>query len=369
MNDTRLLKTIENALGKMENLPSTTTALPFPWEEFSKELAKTFEQKSCKVTHHKTNETDEALEGMGQAPFIEPLVLSPVPETFFLIIPQKTQKELTAILLGKGLSDSTIEEGFMKFTILNLLETFNRLAPFGNLFASLADEAPLPEKAKSMDISIQFDEKTVWVRIIVPAEAETSFQTFFTAEKPSFLESPEIAALPLSLSLEVGTTEITSEEWSQIKVGDFLLLDRCSYDFENGKGTAQLCLESSPLFTLRIKESETKILQHAFAEESPPIENLSEPSSEKEEEKPLWSAENGGEKSPPDAPFLTLHAEMARIEMPVSKIVALKPEESIDFGINFTTTIFLSTKGKRVAKAELIQLGDVIGVRLLKKGE
>ncbi len=372
MNSALLLKSLETALEKMGDLPPLRSIPPFPFEQFSEELAKTFEQKSCRVAHHNTQPLDHAqiLEGMGESPLIEPFVLSPVPETLFLVVPKKTQKELTSILLGKGLTEPNLEEGFMKFTLLNLFETFNRINPYGTLSAALSDETPLPKSSLSgIDISLAFGEKTVWIRILVPKDANEKFDTFFQAEKTPLLESPEIAALPLSLSLSVGSTSITAKEWSQISVGDFLLLDRCTFDPESGRGTATLSLGVTPLFGVRIKEGETKILDHALTPENPPLQNLLS-SDTSEDEKPLWASGDDDENTPPtqELESLTLTAEIERFEMTLAQIAKLKTGDPLELSFTDDPAIYLCAQGKRVAKGELVSLADMIGVKLLKVG-
>ena len=56
-------------------------------------------------------------------------------------------------------------------------------------------------------------------------------------------------------------------QWKQISVGDFILLDRCSFDPELQKGTVTLVLEKTPLLRARIKEDGVKIIDYAFYHE------------------------------------------------------------------------------------------------------
>ena len=189
------------------------------------------------------------------------------------------------------------------------------------------------------------------------------------------MQQPEAATLPLSLTVNIGTTTLSLREWKQAKVGDCLLLDRCTYHPEQKKGTATLCLDAKPLFELRLKEGEIKILEHSLIQEEQPMvdQENSPPESEKSEneENPLWTAEE--ENKPPVAPVenvpLTLTVEVSRLQMPLGKVAELKPGNVLDLKIAPSPDVHLCAGGKRIAKGELVQIGEALGVKILQVGE
>ena len=378
-----LLKSIEYALEELQTIPLWGSPPAFPWEIFSENLTKNLEQDIV-LSHHQTawRSKNELLEGMGDHPLIAPFDLSPLPGSFFFVMPKENQATLTQLLLtkegkSKGFSDETLSSGFAHFVFLNVLDTFNQLNLYGNLTASFAEETPLPEEgALCIDVSIKCGNKSLWGRVLCPRETHASFQSYFTMEKPPFLSDPTFASLPLSLHLEVGNTTLTASEWQQVDVGDFILLERCTYDVAQRRGTAILALANTPLFDVRIKEGEAKILEYALIQEEHPMteeENTyeEEPTEmEGEEERPLWSSKNGEEKLTPSgkAP-ITLTAEVGRFQMPLEKVTQLKPGNVLEIGLSPEPNIHLTIGGKRVAKGELVRIGEALGVKILTLGD
>ena len=70
----------------------------------------------------------------------------------------------------------------------------------------------------------------------------------------------------------------------------------------------------------------------------------------------------------PDA-LLTIHVEIARVRMNLKKLTQLKPGNVIELAARPEQGVKLILNGKAVAKGELIQLGDVLGVKILQVGE
>ena len=385
MEDRIWLTTIQGALEELQAIPLWGSPPSFPWEAFSDALTKNFEQQSLVLTHHRTEwlKKEDFTKGMGDHPLLQSFDLSPLAGSFTLVIPRATQKQfiynfLTKDRASQGFSDPALEEGFFEFILLNICQIFNELNPYGNLIASLAETTPLPEEGTlCIDSSISLNQKSLWFRVICPRETQASFKTYFTMKTPPLLSDPTLSAIPIPLKLEVGNTILKANEWEKVALGDLILLDRCTYDLNHNRGNALLVLGNTPLFDVRIKGQEIKILEYAlYKKESPMSEENSfkEPNpSEMNEEAPLWSGaeESGGmeemitsKKIP-----LTITVEVGRFQMPLQKLMQLKPGNVLDLSINPQMDVYLTMGGKRIAKGELVKLGESIGVKILDVGE
>ncbi len=391
MTETLFLKTLESAALELTEIPLFGSPPTFPFEEFASALAATLDLKSANISRQKTDwlSNETLLEGLGKSPIIQPFSLSPLSGTLFWVMPQNTQEKGIELLLkqkGKGLSDPALKEGFLTYVLLNVLETLNTLNPYGNLIATLAEETPLPEEgALGIDVTIEFDKTTLVGRILIPREVRASFKSHFTMGKPPLLSDPSFSTLPLPLHLQVGSTTLSSDDWEKVALGDFILLDRCTYDLHGKHGTAILTLGDNPLFDVRIKEGKCKILEYALIQEAstmteeekeeeelqPPPPLPEPPPTAEEEEKPLWAAQNGEEEKPlPSSKVpIQITVEVGRFQMPLEKVTQLSPGNVLELGIGPQPDVQLTVGGKIIARGELVNLGEALGVKILKLGE
>jgi flagellar motor switch protein FliN len=66
---------------------------------------------------------------------------------------------------------------------------------------------------------------------------------------------------------------------------------------------------------------------------------------------------------------VTVSVEIARLRMNLDKLLELKPGNVLDLSIGLQEPVDLRLNGKTIAKAELLRLGDLLGVRILRIGE
>lgn len=85
----------------------------------------------------------------------------------------------------------------------------------------------------------------------------------------------------------------------------------------------------------------------------------------------LWSSQNGGVEnliSPKEIP-LTLSIEVARLQINLEKLLQLSPGNILELPVRPEHGVDVVIGGKKVARAELIKLGEVLGVKILQMGE
>ncbi len=369
---------------------------PFPWEEVSKKIALLLHTPDLKVIP-KTIHTlpPEALsQGWGSSPSILTLQLTPLTGQSFFLMGQEEIQQLTSLCLttppasSKGFLSAQMREGFYYYLCTELAALFNTLHPFGNLPLKIGKAAPLPsEEALCIDIEIQLPKLSCFGRVICPASFHQQFKAHFQDKTPSMLEGAITEKIPLSASITVGQTELSWAEWKSVRVGDFVTLDRCTFDPKTHKGTAFLSLENIPLLRLRIKEEGLKIVNYVtYREESPTMDVSLPPSDENEEEfsspelseEPngdhLWSTESTPETG--EEPLLstekiplTLIVEVGRVTMSLDQLLNLSPGNMVELAVRPEQGVDLTIQGKKVAKGELVKIGEMLGVKILKLAE
>ncbi|HSX11997.1 MAG TPA: type III secretion system cytoplasmic ring protein SctQ [Rhabdochlamydiaceae bacterium] len=357
------VRKVEEALQQAKLIPMWTGSPPFPWKEASNQFAALFQVKTLKLSAEKTvwHEKDKLLSGLGDHPFITSFELTPLAGIGYFAMPQEDIAKLSSYLLTKdhsfkGFSDRALKEGFYTFTLLRMLQIFDQLHPFGDLSPKLVEPSPLPkEGAFCIDLSIGVNSLKLWARLICPKELHQAFLSYFQQHKPSVLTEEMAKELEVSLRVEVGNSVLKKEQWESAKAGDFIVLDRCSFDPTSGKGSGYLTLETTPLFQVRLKEGEIKIADYAFYQG----EKIPEEMEEDELEIPEWA-------EPPDSKDqLNLVVEVGRIVISVEKLLQLKAGNTLDFVVPPEQSVDITLGGKKVAAGELLKLGELLGVRLL----
>jgi flagellar motor switch protein FliN/FliY len=186
----------------------------------------------------------------------------------------------------------------------------------------------------------------------------------------------------VQLHLEAGSVALTEAEWKGVMPGDFIILDRCSYDPESQKGSVTLMLGNTPLLRGRIKPEGIKVLEYAFYfEDQAPIdmggaeqigegdgENFGEVPLPPEEEQ-LWAASSAEEEMEtaiaPQEASVSLTVDVGYIRMTIGKLLELKPDTLLDLSMKPEHGIDAAIGGKQIGKGELIKLGQLLGIRLL----
>lgn len=97
---------------------------------------------------------------------------------------------------------------------------------------------------------------------------------------------------------------------------------------------------------------------HSELDEAPEIHTKTTFPAEEEEVNPL---------APENIP-VTLVVELGQIQLTMDQLLHLSPGNLLDVNISPNNSINLTINGKIVAKGELIRVGELIGVRVLKIG-
>jgi flagellar motor switch protein FliN/FliY len=394
------VKEIHSALIEAGTIPLSGYPPKFPWEELSSQIDAMMDVSEIKLIAQKTSllSGSDIASGFGSEFTYIALDLTPLNEQVFWLMGKEeiaalTTLALTSSALGKGLSSLKFQEGFYYYLITQIIEAVNKLKAFSDLALKMAKPSPpIQEESLCIDIQIQHPKQTLWGRLVCPASFHQAFKAHFAAEPPPPLTSSLANQIDVTVHLELGQTQLPLSQWTSASVGDFILLDRCTFDPKTQKGTATLVLEQTPILRARIKDTHLKIVDYAFyrqeqnqmSPKTPEDEENHQEHSESdefssvefeeetsEEDNHLWSSQNDNTEkmiSTQDIP-LTLSVEVARLRINLQKLLQLSPGNILELPVRPEQGVDVVIGGKKVARAELIKLGEMLGIKILQMGE
>ncbi len=404
--------TLQKILPQACQIPLWGNPPPFPLQSFTSVLASMWQAPPLQITCKKTDwlRAEHLKEGFGLHPVTQSFTASPLEGRCFWLLAPEAMQRLTLMLLQSSSSFPTTTnalpflDGFYQFLLLQALGAFPQVQAFSELTFQLAEEIPLPkEPMLAIDLAIGWEQEIIYGRILVTQQFLSSFQAFYQ-EKNRETPNLELAAsIEVPLSIQIGHTEIGLEEWQHAVNGDFILLDRCSYDIKKRKGSAKILLENTPILQVRLDSGKLVILDYAlYDEEESNMQNqpFEDDKKEKEDELPFsqdpeeesvdqgeappheTSEESEGPtpKSPPLAQeiqklvstheiSLSLSVEVARIRMNLEKLLQLQPGNVLELGIHPEEGVNLISGTQCVAKGELVNLGEVLGIKITEIGQ
>ena len=420
------IQTLSDALTETKQIPLWGTAPPFPWDECIEDLKEKFACETFLISTENVGprQPSALLEGMGASPLVTPINATPLEGTFFFAMSIEDAKRVTAQLLTKsklekGFTDDRFVTGFYNYLGLEVLETLHEINPFNDLSFTVAEKSKLPEETSlCIDVKIVFDGTPLWGRIICPPSFQGAFKTHFAGEKFDITSQKISSSIDLTLTMEVGTASLKFEEWQSLSVGDLVILDHCLFDPILHKGTLEVVLGNTPLFQARLKEGTLKILDYAYFSEEKKFMDENESSEEKEQPKKPMNEEGElppeelmgeegelppeelmGEEGelPPDEVMeggeepehmwaeeknktpleemisasevpVSLTVEVGRLQMSLEKLLEIEPGNTLELTTRVEDGVSVTMHGKCVAHAELVKIGDVLGIKILKIG-
>ena len=351
----------------------------FPWKEFTNELQTSLGIQKLKITGGSAEwkKGNEILSGMGRSPLQLAVEMSPLKGSFSIVFPSEDFSKLSSWAIhpeagSDGFSDPYLQKGFFRYLSIEGISIIDKLQVFKGLTPKMIDMPLAKEDAYCIDVAIEHEGETIWGRMICPTLFQESFKHHFAQDWNFSIPSHLYKELMVDVSLSAGESTLSQKDWLKIQEGDFVLLDHCSYYPKLKKGTFQLSVDNTPLFQAKVKEDAIKLLDYAHYFEEKPMddENFEKPYNESMEEEAV-SVEEAPESpmlSPKKIP-VSLTIEVARLKMNLDKLLKLKPGNVLELGVQPEKGVSLVANGKCVGKGELLQIGDVIGVKITKLGE
>lgn len=381
----QLIKEIAQLATEAQDLSMWGALPPFPWERFSSALIARFERPFLRLFPGRCGweSAESVFEGMGESPLHMTVQLSPLRGSLTLLFSVEDVATLSSWLIaesgrGEPFNDPYLQKGFLHFLTLEAFATLQEEQLFAGLTPSCVEMPLTREAGYCIDIGIENGEECVWGRLIAPSLFHQSMKSHYAADWSLSTPSSLYSLLDIPLAFTVGAVSLSQAEWRKVKEGDFILLDRCSYHPNLRRGTFQLQVGERPLFQVKMKEEAVKILDYAhYFEETAMDDQSFEPPFEEEMEEEFLSEEEQGEEeeaSPPDELLspkevpIALTVEVARMRMSLESLLKLKPGSVLDLTIQVEQGVTLTANGKAIGRGELLQIGDVIGVKVTKLG-
>lgn len=398
------VKQVEESALVCQKIPLWGSCPLFPFAKLSEEMQKKLNipDFNLLLSQCQLLKPEDFLTPFGTDPQLLFFQLSPLPGYLTWIVSAESMKQISSLALSqeeiKDLSDPRLLEGFYQFLLLETCEVIERLHTYPDLHIQWLDKKELPkESSLGIDLSIKIKEISFLGRLIISAEFHTAFSEHFLTSTFDCKSAPSSAKIDVSLSLEIGNCLLAQSDFANLHLGDFLILDHCSYDPDNDKSSAILSLEEKPCFIVKIKKNGLKILDYAVYhgdantmdeefisdsfEEETPLPNLEEDKKENDDETPPADLEKEdpeveSSKTPPPEvltspskiPF-PIVVEVDRIKMSLEKLLQLTPGNILEMTVQPSQGVYLTVHGKKIARGELIKIGEVLGVKITETGD
>jgi len=363
MKDARaILRKLPGMIEGADEIPLFGNAPPFDWDRLSALLAARFEMKdfSVRPSEQVLVEAEDLHDGLGANYFCTPIFLNPLQPPFYFVIPKADKNKLAALMQGKAKAQISepLKEGFCRFLILEALSASSALEPIAQLSPMLGEKSEIPEEnAFCTDVEISFGEQSCWSRVIFPESFRKAWVAHFAMNPSEYVTSELSKTTELVLGLECGTVLLSQMEWGELEPGDFVALDKGNYDGRENTSIALMKIGTIPLFQAKIGKDKMELLDYAFTHEEPMEQNGSGPLEPAEEES----------VSIKDLP-LNVSVELARLKITLDRLMHLNPGNMIELPIHPDQGVTLTVNGKKVGRAELLYLGESLGIRILELG-
>lgn len=272
------LKRVPSSLLKMDGIPLTGFSPAFPWEELCAKLSQILEVSELKIhpSEFQWRNPEELLSGLNEP--LSPLYigLSSLNGSLCWLMSEKDLSLLMTLLLSEKTQSfdqipSDFLQGFYHFLALetiHILSTLNFAKSYPPFIQKTKTALP-QETSLCKDVSITIKGTTIWGRVVISPELLQEWKSRFAKQPFSTALQQSIAEnLEIPVHLEAGRTVLKPSEWSQVSVGDFLVLDFCSIRPGEEGGRVMLTVNNIPIFRGRLKDGGIKILEHPLYQEA-----------------------------------------------------------------------------------------------------
>lgn len=265
----------------------------FPWEDFSKSISKIFNLKESKIepSEMQWREPEKLTNGLGANVVSYAIQFSQFEGTLYWAMSSEQIEKLMKLLLvaptlGFNAIENNFAEGFYNFVLGQALKCINESKFIPNLGAGIEDKKdPAPNPSYCTDISLFIKDDSVKGRVIFSQEFMHSWKEKHADRSlDSILNHPLASKITTAIHLEIGKTQLFPAELQELSLGDYLVLDSCSYEPDSDKGRLMMTLDGRPLFRAKLKQGSLKILEFPLYQEDTLMKNEKNHDEENESE-------------------------------------------------------------------------------------
>lgn len=364
-NHKQFLQKISSELKSSDEIPLFGNSETFNFENVSTALAEAFaiDDLAVRLKKSEWKEKDDLKVGMKGKTSILPIYISSIDAPLYWVMPKTDSGKLSLGLFSKTLKTSNIssslQDGFYRYLLLEAINAATKsFDPIQQMSLTLEEECDLPEEnSLCIDLEISFQNTAAWGRLIITETFRKNWVQHFSAFPPIYVPNRLSEHLPVEIGIKIGSVSLSSLELGKLKKGDFILPDILA---KEGLGT--LVFGQTPLFQVEIDQNQIKLFRYAFNVEDSmenseisPADNLSQK---------LETVE----KESRDIKEIPLHisVEIARLKIPLDHLMGLSPGNFLELPPLADKKISLIANGQKIGVAELVQLGETLGLKLLE---
>lgn len=376
---------ISAVLDESTEIPMWGYAPPFPFDAFSKSLQEAWSLPSCDIkllsaewiTPEKVQKeiTGNTIFKLDVNPIGAPIYLSVTPENQAICI----QTLMNTKTSSSNFSSREIQKGFFQFILLEAIGALSSVKKDLQFSLDEADTKIASDNTYVMNVIITSENFSFEATLLLSKDFQQKFKTNYSERIPLDTATKDKAIL---CNLKTGYVTLQADQIAKLTVGDFVILDSASYHPKTKKGTMELCFQDTPLFHIKHKEESIKILDYATPFEETTMEKPT-PEQKPKEEAPVETETNTNaetaesetthevEKSSPISAEkipVTVKVEVAKLPMTLEKLSNLQVGNVIDTSIHIDHGVDLTVNGEVIGRGELLQLGDIIGVKITELG-
>lgn len=265
------LKTVDPELYQSDQVPLFGQSPPFPWEEFTQKISKTFgvDNFSCKAGDVQWRGEKELYNDLGDTPFIQSISIASFEGHPHFVMDKEEMQILLAGLITKEISieplvfDPELDLAFQRFFSLEVINTLSLVAFDKTLSIHLhQEESTLKEKALCIDLELTLLDRGFSARLLLPPSFVDSWRSHYAEKKlQPQLPTALLSKIETVLHVEIGKVQLPKETIESLKPGDLVVLDECTVDPGAQKGAASLSLQGIPRFKGTIEKGKITLTE------------------------------------------------------------------------------------------------------------
>jgi len=376
--------------------PSIGGIPPAPLARIAELLAKALEVEELHIELGTVTAADADVE-LNQDAFTLFLQAAPLEGMVAISVDKESFWELVAtdsdICAIRDEADGDLAQGFLLFLAMHIVQALRKAQYPPGTSWSLADswcgkpELCWPGRISHTGGGCPF-------RVSASSELVTAFKRVF-ARQPLTSLNPQLAALiELPIDLAIGGTHLTYEELRQLQLGDLLLLDWLEFSQRDGSGTTYLKMGQQTLWSCALQNNSLKAIKpfpttvEAHTMSFPPDDDLFGELDEQEsfedleldtpdtEELTKRATKSKKTKKRPtgqvsaadlDSSQIRVTVSLGRLTLALRELLELTPGAVLEIPESIPSqTVELLVGDRCVGRAELVQLEDSLGVRIVE---
>lgn len=263
----------------------------------------------------------------------------PLEHGFYLTITPPAYSKILEKFYGSTthFTDERLSKGAFGYLVANFINLLNEKKLFSTLSFYVAENTPTQETLQSIKLEIILEDSLPLVcELYFPESFVDAYMTHFAS---CFVDKTH--DISFISSIIIGHVQLSKEKFLSCQVHDAILLDEILYMPFEQKGLAKLSYKGAYFAQVRINHNTIKFLDFNPLPE--------EVSMEQQNESPLKGLSDVN---------LEFQIEFARLNLSFSEFERLTSGQTLELAKDNPTSCYLTLQGQRVAKGELVKIGE-----------